>query len=107
MISFEEARIVAWERNPRYGAAQEYDIAWHFYLNDGITRIGGDTGIIVLKEDGTMIRPYEFFLGDCYKNIKEIGESIEFEPEEKEPSKGVRPWTWKKVDGSLVEEFLD
>lgn len=68
-ITFEEAVAKAKRRNPKYNACIEHPNAWSFYLDDGEIRVGGgDSGIIIMKDDGRILLGYEYYMSD-------IGES--------------------------------
>lgn len=75
MVSFEDAKKIALERNKEYNRCQKYEDAYYFYLDDGIMRDGGDVGIIVEKETGEIIRPYMYFIGSK-RRVKEVGELV-------------------------------
>lgn len=82
MITFEEAKEIAWRTNPEYNEAAEYENAWYIYKNDGNQHIGGDTGRIIFKNDGSSTFPYLYFLGDNYE-VVDLNKTINFEPKEK------------------------
>lgn len=68
-IKFEMALEKAKKRNSKYNKCIEYKNAWVFDVDDGVKSVGGaDDDIVILKEDGKMLMPYEYYLSD-------IGES--------------------------------
>lgn len=72
-ISINEAIKIAKERNEKVDTIQEYDDAWEFFTDDGIVRYGGgDCSFVVLKENGNVLRFYEYFM-DTSRKIKGKG----------------------------------
>lgn len=75
IITLDEAVRIAKERDERNDTYQEYEDAYFFYQEDGEEMTGGDDGsIIVMKKNGTLKMPYQYFLGGG--NCKEIGEPV-------------------------------
>lgn len=71
VITYEEALEIAKERNDKVNVVEEYADAWYFSYDDGEMHIGGSsTGVIVLKQEGKILFPYEYFMSDKYKVVK-------------------------------------
>jgi len=69
-ISFDEAIIIAKRRNSRFNKCVEHSNAWAFCCDDGVESVGGpDTGIVVMKEDGRKLLPYEYYFSDIGDGI--------------------------------------
>ena len=60
MISFKEARAKV---SSEYTRVTRYKDAWWFAPPGAENMVGGDQGRVVMKEDGKVMRPYEYFLG--------------------------------------------
>lgn len=60
MISYKEAREKV---DKRYTKVTRYKDAWWFAPLEAKNMVGGDQGRVVMKEDGRIMRPYEYFLG--------------------------------------------
>ena len=60
MISFKEARAKVSGGGTR---VTRYKDAWWFAPPGAENMVGGDQGRVVMKEDGKVMRPYEYFLG--------------------------------------------
>ena len=71
MITLEQATQIAHARNKDYNGLEEYEDAWYFFLDDGITRTGGDTGIVVLKESGETMIFHQYITKGCYMTEEE------------------------------------
>lgn len=68
LISYEDAIKKAKECNPEYNECEEYTDAYYCYINDGIERIGGDTGVIIEKNGGNLLRWAQYFMDDTRKS---------------------------------------
>lgn len=71
-ISMEEATKIAKEHNPEYNECEEFTDAYWFYLNDGVERTGGDTGVIVEKNGGNVLRWVQYFM-DSNRKVTSTG----------------------------------
>ena len=60
MISYKEARE---KEDKRYTKVTRYKDAQWFAPPEAKNMVGGDQGRVVMKEDGRIMRPYEYFLG--------------------------------------------
>ena len=60
MISYKEARAKV---SAEYTKVTRYKDARWFAPPEDKNMVGGDQGRVVMKEDGKVIRPYEYFLG--------------------------------------------
>lgn len=60
MISYNEARKKV---SREYTKVTRYKDAWWFAPQGAENMVGGDQGRVVMKEDGRVMRPYEYFLG--------------------------------------------
>lgn len=60
MISYKEARAKV---SIEYTKVTRYKDAWWFAPPEAKNMVGGDQGAVVMKEDGRILRPYEYFLG--------------------------------------------
>lgn len=69
-IDFNTAVEKAKKRNPKYNVCIEHTNAWSFSYDDGEERVGGaDSGIIVLKDGGKLLMPYEYYMSNIGKNV--------------------------------------
>ena len=60
-----EAIEKAQKINPRYNKCIEHSNAWAFSVDDGEDRVGGpDAGVIIMKDDGRVLRMYEYYMTD-------------------------------------------
>lgn len=75
-IEFEKAKETAKTWNEEYNKCQEYTDSWYFYLDDGQTRMGGDTGIVVLKSGGNILRPQYYFMDDK-RDFEAVGDEFD------------------------------
>ncbi len=66
-LSIEEATAIAKQCNTEYNECEEYIDAYWFYLNDGIERVGGDTGVIIEKAGGRILKWTQYFMDDSRK----------------------------------------
>lgn len=66
-LSLEEATLIAKNCNPEYNECEEYIDAYWFYINDGAERIGGDTGVIIEKAGGRILKWVQYFMDDNRK----------------------------------------
>ena len=76
-ISLEEAIKKAKNRKPKYNRCVEHPNAWSFSYDDGTDEIsigGPDTGIVIMKEDGRMLMPYEYYMNDEIGSAEVIDE---------------------------------
>lgn len=62
MISYKEAREMV---DGRYTKVTRYKDAWWFAPPGAENMVGGDQGRVVMKEDGRIMHPYEYFLGSA------------------------------------------
>lgn len=69
MISFDEAREMI---SKDYSKVTRYKDAWWFSPKGAEKMCGGDQGYIVMKEDGKILRPYEYFLGQTARSEEEV-----------------------------------
>lgn len=69
-FTLQEAIDKAKVRNEDYNFCEEYADAWYFCVDDGEETIGGpNTGCVILKSDGTILLPYQYFLGGNYNAV--------------------------------------
>ncbi len=74
MITLEQATKIAHKRNSNYDGIYEYEDAWHFFLDDGIERVGGDTGVVVFKESGKTMSLDQYMMKDSIMTEEECKE---------------------------------
>ena len=74
MITLEQATKIAHKRNSNYDGIYEYEDAWHFFLDDGIERDGGDTGVVVFKESGKTMSLDQYMMKDSIMTEEECKE---------------------------------
>ncbi len=74
MITLENAKAIALERNNLFDTFQEYSDAYVFYINDGeITDGGAGRNCVIEKKTGRVIPWAIYFLTGKYQAV-EIGE---------------------------------
>lgn len=69
MISYKEAREMV---SKEYSKVTRYKDAWWFAPPEAKNMVGGDQGRVVMKEDGKILRPYEYFLGPAVMSEEEV-----------------------------------
>lgn len=75
-ISFEEAKEIAKRFGRHVDRCQEYTEAYWFYKDYGeIYMDGGDQGKVILKKDGKVLLPCQFFLG-YDGEVEQVGEEF-------------------------------
>lgn len=78
IITIEEAKERAKNIDSEINCYQEYNSAFFFFVNNGIEYCGGSqTGFVILKDGGNILKPYEYFMSSNRK-IKMIGDEIMF-----------------------------
>jgi len=60
-MTYSEAKETALKRNPDYNACHEYAAGFHFFTKTD-AEIDGDSGVVVLKENGRVIDFVPFLL---------------------------------------------
>ena len=61
MITFEEAKAIAKQANPKINACNEYKEAYHFFEKTD-EDIDGDNGVVVMKSNGRAKQFVQFLL---------------------------------------------
>lgn len=78
MITKRQAITIAKEWNEKFDTYQEYEDAYEFFVDDGITAAGGNHDCIIDKESGRKI-PWALYFMDAERNIVEVGEPVKLE----------------------------